>query len=67
MLMDTDKDFIKNLTAEYAEVRIFTQSGDDDWAKDPVFKKGIFLFVVVSRQTKKEFSAPSVVRLCSPP
>ncbi len=45
--------------AEYAEVRIFAQSGDDDWAKDLVFKRAMFLFVVVSRQTKNLFSAPS--------
>ncbi len=38
--------------AEYAELRSFAQSGDDDWAKDLVFRRAIFLFVVVSQQTK---------------
>jgi len=33
---------------------LFAQSGDDDWAKDSVFRKAMFLFVVVSRQTKNE-------------
>ncbi len=47
-------------TAEYAEVRIFAQSGEDDWAKSKGFKGDMFLFVVVSRQTKKDFSAPQV-------
>jgi hypothetical protein len=32
---------------------IFAQSGDDDWAKDPVFERVSFLFVFVFRQTKK--------------
>jgi len=45
-----------------AEVRIFAQSGDDDWAKDLVFRKAIFLFVVVSRQTKRNSLRP--LRLC---
>ncbi len=45
--------------AEYAEGRIFAQSGDDDWAKGLVFRRAMFLFVVVSRQTKKKFSALS--------
>ncbi len=40
--------------AEYAEKIPFAQSGDDDWAKDLVFKRAMFLFVVVSRQTKNE-------------
>ncbi len=40
--------------AEYAEGRIIAQSGDDDWAKDLVFKRAMFLFVVVSRQTKNK-------------
>jgi len=54
--MDTDKDFFKNLTAETQSTlrkEIFAQSGDDDWAKDLVFRRGMFLFVLVSRQTKK--------------
>ncbi len=38
--------------AKYAEGRVFAQSRDDDWAKDLIFKRGMFLFVVVSRQTK---------------
>jgi hypothetical protein len=40
--------------AEYAEKIPFAQSGDDDWTKDLVFKRAMFLFVVVSRQTKNE-------------
>ncbi len=53
--MDTVKEILEShrRDAEYAEVRIFAQSGDDDWAKDLVFRRGMFLFVVVSRQTKK--------------
>ncbi len=50
------KDFVKKLTAETQSTLredFFAQSGDDDWAKDLVFKRGMFLFVVVSRQTKK--------------
>jgi len=53
--MDADKDFLKNLTAETQSTLregIFAQSGDVDWAKDLVFRRGMFLFVVVSRQTK---------------
>ncbi len=53
--MDADKDFIKNLTAETQSTlreEFFAQSGDDDWAKDLVFRRGMFLFVAVSRQTK---------------
>jgi len=46
--------------AEYAEVRIFAQSGDNNWAKDLVFRRDMFLFVVVSRQTKK----PILCALC---
>jgi len=46
--------------AEYTEVRIFAQSGDDVWAKDLVFRRDMFLFVVVSRQTKK----PILCALC---
>ena len=38
--------------AKYAEGRVFAQTGDDDWAKNLIFKRGTFLFVVVSRQTK---------------
>jgi len=49
--------------AEYAEGRIFAQSGDDDWAKELLFKRGMFLFVVVSRQTKKAISLRPL-RLC---
>ncbi|MFB3108017.1 MAG: hypothetical protein ACE1ZE_01460, partial [Candidatus Binatia bacterium] len=33
--------------------RIFAQSGDDDWAKGFCLNADKFLFVVVSRQTKK--------------
>jgi len=33
---------------------MFAQSGDDDWVKDLAFRRGMFLFVVVSRQTKNE-------------
>jgi hypothetical protein len=40
--------------AEYAEEIPFAQSGNDDWAKDLVFKRAMFLFVAVSRQTKIE-------------
>jgi hypothetical protein len=40
--------------AEYAEGKIFAQSGDGDWTKELVFKRAMFLFVVVSRQTKNE-------------
>jgi len=40
--------------AEYAEEILIAQSGDDDWAKPKRFKGDMFLFVVVSRQTKKE-------------
>jgi len=47
--------------AKYAEVRIFAQSGDDDWAKPKGFKGDMFLFVVVSRQTKKEILCVSAV------
>ena len=39
--------------AEYAKGRIFAQSGDDDWAKRFYLNADKFLFVVVSRQTKK--------------
>ncbi len=49
--------------AEYAEGRIFAQSGDDVWAKDLVFRRDMFLFVVVSRQTKKAISLRPL-RLC---
>ncbi len=49
--------------AEYAEGRIFAQSGDDDWAKELLFRRGMFLFVVVSRQTKKAISLRPL-RLC---
>ncbi len=38
--------------AEYTKGRIFAQSGDDDWAKLRALIWGMFLFVVVSRQTK---------------
>ncbi len=54
--MDADKDFFKNLTAETQSTlreEIFAQLGHDDWAKDLVFRRVMFLFVVVSRQTKK--------------
>ena len=50
--------------AEYAEGRIFAQSGDDDWAKELLFRRGMFLFVVVSRQTKKAISLRPL-RLCA--
>jgi hypothetical protein len=40
--------------AEYAKGRIFAQSGDDDWAKGFCLNADKFLFVVVSRQTKKD-------------
>jgi len=41
--------------AEYAKKRhFFAQSGDDDWAKGLAFRRYMFLFVVVSRQTKKD-------------
>jgi len=62
--MNTDKDFFKNLTAETQSTlrkEIFAQSGDDDWAKDLVFRRGMFLFVVVSRQTKKVILCASAV------
>ena len=49
--------------AEYAEGRIFAQSGDDDWAKELLFRRGMFLFVVVSRQTKNAISLHPL-RLC---
>ena len=45
--------------AKLAKTRIFAQSGDDDWAKDVVFTRAMFLSVVISRQTKSLFSAPS--------
>jgi len=41
------------INAEYAKGRIFAQSGDDDWAKGFCLNADKFLFVVVSRQTKK--------------
>ena len=47
--------------AEYAEEILFAQSGDDDWAKDSVFRRAMFLFVVVSRQTKTEILCASAV------
>ncbi len=47
--------------AEYAKGRIFTQSGDGDWANGLAFGKDMFLFVVVSRQTKSPVSATSAV------
>ena len=66
------KDFFKKLTAETQSTLredFFAQSGDDDWAKDLVFKRGMFLFVVVSRQTKKgilcDLCASAVNRLLS--
>ena len=40
--------------AEYAEKKIFARSGDDDWANDLFFRDDMFLFVVVSRQTKND-------------
>ncbi len=46
-------------TAEYAEETRFAQSGDDDWANGLFLIQDMFLFVVVSRQTKNQFSAPS--------
>ncbi len=49
--------------AEYAEGRFFAQSGDDDWAKQLHFRRGMFLFVVVSGQTKKTISLRPL-RLC---
>jgi len=53
--------------AEYAEEILIAQSGDDDWAKPKRFKGDMFLFVVVSRQTKKDFSAYSAsLRLIFP-
>ncbi len=42
--------------AEYTEGTIFAQSGDDEWAKELLFRRGMFLFVVVSGQTKKAIS-----------
>ena len=56
------QDFFSRQDAKFAKVRIFAQSGDDDWAKDLVFKRAMFLFFVVSRQTKKgKFSTISAV------
>ena len=37
--MDTDKDFLKNLTAETQRKEVFAQSGDGDWTKKPVFER----------------------------
>ncbi len=65
--MDTEKYLFKDINrrdAEFAEAIRFAQSGDGDWAKNSAFRKDMFLFVVVSRQTKNQFSAISVPLRC---
>jgi len=54
-----DTDIFSRQDAKHAKGSLSAQSGDDDWAKPKDFKRDWFLFVVVSRQTKKPFSAVS--------
>jgi len=50
---------LKYFAERIAEEIRFAQSGDEDWANGLLFKDDMFLFVVVSRQTKNQFSATS--------
>ena len=61
-IMKSEKDDSRK-DAKHAKVRFFAQSGDHDWANDSAFRRTMFLFVVVSRQTKKRNSLRPL-RLC---
>ncbi len=65
--MDTDKELFKNLTAEALSSRSeeFLPNRETTIGQKAVsIKRDMFLFVVVSRQTKKQFSATSVPPRC---
>ncbi len=64
--MDTERKPFKNLTAEAQSTlreNLLCPIGRRRLGNNPSFKKAMFLFVVVSRQTKKSISLRSL-RLC---
>ena len=63
--MDTDKELFEKLTAEALSSRSEESLPHRETTigeKAVSIKRDMFLFVVVSRQTKKQFSATSVLR-----